>query len=147
MARDRHQQFDFLSGVHATDRSEADIIRPEVFDALDARLDRLSAVATHATKHFAHAATALSRQGRVLDNWGVEEAKNALCLLTETAELVGRWFLYSGVGDVLPTPHYDQFAYLDQPLIARETLPALQEQWQTFARETAVWPHIEDRAL
>ena len=143
-SRDRHEQFDFLSGVAADQRSEHDIIRPEIFDALEARLDRLAAVTDHADTHFAHAATEFSRQGRVLTNWGVTEARDALQLLTQTAELVGRWFVFTGVGDVLPTAQFDKFAYLDRPLIQPEGEERLEQAWDEFARDTARWPFIDD---
>jgi len=116
-SRQRHELFDFLSGVSADQRSERDLIRLEIFAALEARLDRLDAVTNHADTHFAHAATEFSRQGRVLQNWGVAEARESLRLLTQTAELVGRWFVNQGVGDILATAQFDKFAYLDRPLI------------------------------
>lgn len=146
-SQSRHEQFDFLSGVSAEQRAETDLIRPEIFDALEARLERLSHVADHANIHFAHAATEVSREGRTINNWGVDEARESLKLLTETAELIGRWFLNSGVGNVLPTPQYDQFEHLDQPLIVPETFSILRQQWDMFSEEVANWPYIEDSDL
>lgn len=145
--RIRHEEFDFLSGVSETARSESDLIRLSVFDRLEARLDRLSGVAQHATIYFAHPATKASREGRALTKWGAADAKAALQLLTETAELVGRWFLNSGVGNVLPAPQYDQFAHMDKPMASAETFPALQQQWDEFADETAWWPMIKGQEL
>ncbi|MBS0598838.1 MAG: hypothetical protein JSR92_16305 [Proteobacteria bacterium] len=143
-SRDRHKQFDFLSGVAADQRSEHDLIRPEIFEALEGRLDRLAAVADHADTHFAHAATEFSRRGRVLNNWGVTEARDALELLTQTAELVGRWFVFTGVGDILPTAQFDKFAHLDRPLIQPNSEERLEQVWDEFAAVTARWPFIDD---
>lgn len=145
--RIRHEQFDFLSGVSKDDRCEGDLIQPSIFDRLESRLSRLEDVAEHATIYFAHMATRVSREGRELENWGTDDAKAALQLLTETAQLVGRWFIHSSVGDVLPTPNYDQFAYLDKPMALTQTLADLQQQWDDFPTDTARWPMIEDREL
>lgn len=147
LSQNRHAQFDFLSGVPHDQRSEDDLVRAEIFDAFDARLAKLNRVADHATVNFAHAATEVSRQGRIINRWGTKEAREALQLLTETAELLGRWFLNSGVGDVLPIPQFDQFKHLEKPLIAPELFPALQEQWDDFAEQTANWPHIADNSI
>src|SRR5690606_15160212 len=108
---------------------------------------RLNDVAEHATIHFAHPASKSSRQGRELAAWGTADAKAALQLLTETAELVGRWFVNSGVGDVLPYPDHDQFAHLEKPMASLATIEKLRRQWDDFAAETAKWPMINDDEL
>lgn len=78
-----------------------------------------------------------------MEAWGLEQSKEALQSLTETAELVGRWFLSSGVGDILPVPQYDQFAFMDQPLATADGIDALREAWFAFGRETSQW-HMVD---
>lgn len=145
--RARHEQFDFLSGVSGRNRTEGDLIQPSIFERMEARLSRLDHVAEHATIYYAHPATAASRQGRELAKWGTTDAKVALQLLTETAELVGRWFVNSGVGDILPHPQYDQFAHLDKPMASAATVTDLQRQWDDFGAETVKWPMIEDIRL
>lgn len=142
----RHIEFDFLSGVAASARSPNDVIGDEVFERLEQRLCNLDAVATHATKYFAHAATDESRRGRVLGGWGPAEAKEALRTLVQTAELVGRWFLFRGVGSVLPTPQYDQFEFLNQPLWSGSSRP-LQEHWSALDDEISQWCLLEDANL
>lgn len=141
----RHTQFDWLSGTTPGSSSPDDLIREEIFDRLEARLAVLDGVSAHATVHYAHAATEASRNGRVLVQWGHTEAKDALKVLAETAELVGRWFCYSGIGDILPTPQYDQFRYLDR--LAPVPPERLQEQWDAFADEVSRWSFIEDDQL
>lgn len=143
----RHREFDFLSGFEADGRSQDDLIQPWVFDRLETRLARLKSVADHATIHFAHAATTTSRNGRGLEEWGLSDAGAALKLLAETAELVGRWFLYSGIGDVLPHPQYDQFAHLDKPLVASATISQLQAEWERFSEETEQWPFVRNESV
>lgn len=142
---ERHALFDPLRGVHEADRSPADVMRMEVFDLLDARLQGLANIADHASIHFAHAASTEGRQVWGLDAWWLERSKEALRSLTETAELVGRWFLISGVGDILPVPQYDQFAFIDQTLANAEAIKMLRDAWHAFGRETSQW-HMVDAA-
>lgn len=142
----RHAEFDWLAGVQSGTSSPDDLIREEVFDQLERRLSRLDAIADHATVLVAHSATDHSRQGRVLANWNLGEAKEALRQLTEIAELVGRWFCFSGVGTVLPTPQFNQFAYLDEPMLHGSVEP-LTRAWDTFAAEAEQWRRIENSRL
>ncbi|MGO1072724.1 hypothetical protein [Lysobacter sp. CA199] len=142
----RHAEFDWLSGTSPESRRPDDLIRNRVFQRLDARLDRLDSVAVHATKYFAHAANEASRDGNVLEKWGLREALEALKLLTQTAELVGRWFCGSGAGIVLPTPQYDQFEFLDQPMYEGDG-EALAAVWDEISSEIDEWPRIRNEDL
>lgn len=144
-SEDRHAQFDWLSGTTPGNSTPDDLIREEVFDRLEARLAPLDGVAAHATVHYAHAATEASRNGRVLAQWGQGEAKEALKVLAETAELVGRWFCYSGIGNILPTPQYDQFRFLDR--LAPISEEQLQQHWDDFDQEVDRWPFVDDQQL
>jgi hypothetical protein len=143
----RHEEFDFLSGVARDARTPNDLIDPSVFDRLAARLSRVDAIADHATVYFAHASTKESREGRELATFGPTDAKDALRILVETAELIGRWFLYRNVGDVLPTPQFDPFAHLDRPLLRSDDAPEMHAQWDAFAAETAQWAQLDDAEL
>ncbi len=142
----RHEEFDWLSGVASDARSPADLVREDVFIRLENRLGQLDQVADHATIFFAHAATEASRQGRVMDRWGPNEAKQSLQQVAEVAEFVGRWFCFTGIGDILPTAQYDQFEFLDQPLWPGDRA-LLHEQWDEFGEEVGRWPHIDNQAL
>lgn len=142
----RHEEFDWLSGVAPEDRAPTDLVREDVFTRLEARLGPLDEVADHATIFFAHAATEASRQGRVLDRWGLNEAKQSLQQVAEVAEFVGRWFCFTGIGDIMPTPQYDQFEFLDQPFW-RGDRAVLQEHWDAFGEEVGRWPYIDNQAL
>lgn len=142
----RHVEFDRLSGTTPGTSSDVDLIRVEVFDRLDARLARLDGVVEHATLHFAHAASEASRAGRVLDGWGLEQARVSLQDVAQVAELVGRWFCGSGIGSVLPTPQFDVFEHLDVPLFTGD--PAtLQATWDAFAAEAGGWHSIDHDIL
>jgi hypothetical protein len=143
----RHDEFDFLSGIARDARTPEDLIDANVFERLEARLARVDAIAEHATVYFAHASTKESREGRELASFGPNDAMEALQILVETAELIGRWFLYRGVGDVLATPQFDQFENLDKPLLADNQVEELRTQWDTFAERTALWPQINHSNL
>ncbi|MVF49008.1 hypothetical protein F9Z43_06615 [Pseudomonas monteilii] len=138
----RHEEFDWLSGVSAGASTPDDLIRIEIFDMLEARLDRLSSVIEHVNVDIAHAATEASRQGRILERWGLADAKQTLREIAEIAQVVGSWFCYSGAGTVLPAANFDQFAHLNSPLFQGDRAK-LQEIWTDFDREAQSW-HLVD---
>ncbi|EMG2117721.1 hypothetical protein ACV344_29810 [Pseudomonas aeruginosa] len=141
----RHDEFDWLSGVPSGRSRPDDIIREEVFDMLEARLDRLSKVIQHVNVEIAHAATEASRQGRVLDQWGLTDAKQAVREIAEVAHVVGNWFCFSGAGTMVPTPLFDQFAHLDRPLFTGD-ISRLQEVWNDVDREAQSWTLADPRS-
>lgn len=134
----RHAEFDWLSGVTVGTSTPDDTIRVEVFDMLEARLDRLSGIIEHVNAVVAHAATEASRAGRVLEHWGLPDAKRAVRQIAEVAQVVGNWFCFSGAGMVLPVPQFDQFAHLDAPLYTGDRA-RLQEVWDEFANDAQNW--------
>lgn len=138
----RHQEFDWLSGSPADQASRGDIIRVEVFNMLDTRLGRLSGVIDHVNVQIAHAATEASRAGRVLQRWGLSEAKQAVREIAEIAHVVGNWFCFSSAGTVLPHPQFDQFAHLDAPLYTGDRA-RLQAVWDAFAEEAGSWHRVD----
>lgn len=142
LAVKRHEEFDWLSGVSAGASRPDDLIRIEVFDMLESRLGRLSSVIEHVNVDIAHAATEASRQGRMLEKWGLFDAKHALREIAEIAQVVGTWFCYSGAGSVLPDANFDQFAHLGSPLFNGDRA-RLQEIWADFDREVQTW-HMVD---
>lgn len=142
LAVKRHEEFDWLSGVSAGASTPDDLIRIEVFDMLESRLGRLSSVIEHVNVDIAHAATEASRQGRMLERWGLADAKQALREIAEIAQVVDSWFCYSGAGTVLPAANFDQFAHLDSPLFQGDRAK-LQEIWTDFDREAQSWHRVD----
>ena len=142
----RHALFDWLSGTSPGTSTPDDLIREEVFDALEQRLARLGGVVDHVNVEIAHAATEASRHGRVLDRWGLGDAKAALKELVQIAELTGNWFCYSGIGTVLPTPQFNQFEHIDQPLFAGD-MARLHEVWNGIEAEASDWHDVEPSDL
>lgn len=141
-SRKRHAEFDWLSGTTPGTSTPDDLIRNEIFDMLEARLRRSLSVVEHVNVEIAHAATDASRQGRVLERWGLSDAKKAIRDLAELANVVGNWFCYSGTGTLVPLPQYDQFEHLDVPLYTGDRA-RLQEVWNEFDRESQQWHKVD----
>jgi len=142
----RHAEFDWLSGTTPHTSNPDDLIREDVFDALERRLFQLEGVVEHVNVEIAHAATEASRQGRVLDRWGLNDAKAALKELAQIAQFAGNWFCFGSVGTVLPVPQFDQFEHLDQPLFNGNT-DDLQAIWNAFDEEVGQWHDVDPRNL
>lgn len=142
LSEDRHALFDQLSGVTLGASLPTDIIRDEVFERMLSRLDGLDHVVQHAHTMIAHAATEASRNGRVLEHWDLPSAKESIRELAQIAELVGAWFCASGIGNVLPTPQFDQFEHLEQPLYAGDK-DKLQAIWDELDHEISQWHSVD----
>lgn len=146
LSRHRHELFDWLSGTSREEAAADDVIREEVFETLERRLARLDSVMDHVNVQIAHAATDVSRQGRTLDRWGLEDAKAAIKELAVIAQVAGEWFCNSGIGTVLPHPQFNQFANLDQPFFAGDP-SLLQQVWNDLESEIGQWHLVDPRAL
>lgn len=145
-SRRRHAVFDWLSGTTPQSSRPDDVIREEVFETLGRRLARLDGVVEHVNVEVAHAATEFSRTGRVLEQWNLNDAKDAIKELAQIAQLAGEWFCYSGIGTVLPHPQFDQFAHLDQPLFVGDVQP-LQDTWDALESEISQWHDVDLETL
>jgi len=144
LSAQRHVLFDWLSGTEPGASCPNDVIREEVFNLLSAKLAGLANVLGHVNVDIAHAATEASREGRVLEKWGVPEARLALQQIAEVAEVVGNWFCFSGIGTVLPHPQFDQFAHIGAPLFDGD-VTRLQAIWDDFEREAGQWHRVDPR--
>lgn len=106
------------------------------------RLERLSSVIDHVNVEIAHAATEASRQGRVLERWGLIDAKHVMREIVEVAYVVGSWFCHSGAGTVLPVAQFDQFKHLDSPMFTGDRV-RLEAVWAEFDREAQQWNQVD----
>lgn len=138
----RHLLFDHLSGTTPGASTPHDLIREEVFENLSSRLRTVDHVIDHVNTQIAHAATEASRSGRVLEHWDLLAAKQSIKELAQLAELAGDWFCASGIGTVLPTPQFDQFEHLEQPLFAGDK-GELQKIWDDLNQEISQWHSID----
>jgi hypothetical protein len=95
----------------------------------------------YVNKFVAHAATPQTRQAVNADNVAITlkqlwHAHEAIC---KVAAFVSVYLLTGTAYPFLPVPQYDQFAYIDRPLVGTENIPALREAWRSYEEETNKW--------
>jgi len=139
----RHEQIDRLAGTSEQSRSPGDCVSSDVFVRLQKKLgDATSEVKKCVDKFVAHAATLESRSYARMQDIGLTlnhlwEAHKSLCQVTHFVSVV---LLGDSMGPPLPTPQYDQFAYIDRPLVTTEKVAFLEEEWRKYSKETQEWP-------
>lgn len=136
-----HEHFDFLSNATAENRSESDLLEVSIVQKAETRLAKLNSIKEHVTVHLAHAGNTTSREGKILDNFGIREARECLKELKEVADLVGMWFCRaSGAG----LAHFmgDLFEGLDIPMIETDKVPELEKVWREIDQEVSTW-HLD----
>lgn len=139
-----HEHFDFLSGTMAENRSEDDHMDLRIIERAEARVAKLDSIADHVTVHLAHSGNTTSREGKLLDNFGMPEARECLKELKEIADLVGMWFCRaSGAG--LATFIGEKFEGLDVAMIETEQIPELERIWQEVDQDVAAWHMDRDQ--
>jgi len=138
----RHEQIDRLAGVQAQDRQPGDTVREKVFLNLEKKIKKATEdVKCHVKKFIAHAATPDSRATVGTDEAGLTlnhlwQAHQHLC---EVAGFLAIYVLGDSFPDPLPIPQYDQFKYIDKPLIDKSEIGALRELWDQLDRECRGW--------
>ena len=138
----RHQDVDRLADVAPTARSPEDTILAEVFTNLLAKLkDPCLKVKDHVDKFIAHAATPESRAGVRADEAGL-----ALNLLWESHRILCQVISFLSVHifggasfHPLPYPQFDQFQYIDKPLVAPDKVEGLRALWKQYENESHDW--------
>ncbi len=140
--RSRHEQIDALCGIGADQRKPSDIIRGEVFDYLIKRVNEASEnVNLRVKKYIAHAATPESREYSKADEvlitlghlWDVHK------VICQVANFTDVYLLSRASHTFLPTPQYDQFQFIENPLLASENIEQLNNAWREFEKETESW--------
>lgn len=140
--KQRHEELDCLCGVDKNIRSPTDSIVPKVFDLLkDKILRACENIHDHADKFVAHAASPDSRQIINADNIKISlthlwQAHEIIC---RSANFIAVYLLTGGVHFVLPVPQYNQFAYIERPLISADKIRQLAEIWDKYEKETHQW--------
>ncbi len=129
----RHEQIDRLAGVEATNRGHSDMIAEQVFLDLRAKVEAAcKEVIEHATKFIAHSASPDSRASVKADETRITlghiwAAHKSLC---EVASFIALVLLRDSCPGFLPIPQYDQFKYMDRPLIESSQFEELHKLWQ-----------------
>ena len=138
----RHEDLDRLCQVRSDARQPQDTIQEIVLDRLLQRLDdACSRLDTHVNKFIAHSATPGSRaivgaDSAVLTYGHLWEAHQAVC---EVASFINVHLLGGPSLHPLATPQFDQFRFIERPLVSKEKVDALRQAWKATEREMHEW--------
>jgi hypothetical protein len=141
-SENRHAVIDKLSGTKPSARAASDQINPVIFDRLIEKVERASRrIAVIVNKLVAHAATPVSRGrgsgSRLKTTLGeLWDAHRAIC---QVASFLSVQILGDANYGGLPVPQYDQFQYLDRPLVSGREVQHLRQVWIDYERETQNW--------
>lgn len=138
----RHETFDLLSGVDASDRQRGDLVREEVFQTLNAWLDNSPAAhfTTLSHKFFAHAADmqslgALKYSGIKLDD--VAAAQRAI-IRVERA-ITDEILFVAEPHEVVPTMPLGLFQKLQFPYCTMDSIAEMDKFWDALTKERNQW--------
>ncbi len=138
----RHETIDKLAGVDPSQRSRHDSIHLEVFVKLTKMVwDVCEDVARHVNKLIVHAASPEDRKPISLGEltitlghlWDAHE------VIYKVANFVSVYLLYGSSFGGLAIPQYNQFKYIERPLVKAENIQDLREEWQRYEKETRDW--------
>ncbi len=138
----RHGHIDRLAKVEEQARSRDDRIPIDVFSALESRvISTCKDVSMLVSKQIAHSA---SPQSRAIVNADevrltlqqLEDAHRALC---EVASFLAIYVLGDAMAGYLATPQYDQFEYLDRPLVEKSDIAKLDSLWLKLHNKYHAW--------
>jgi hypothetical protein len=138
----RHEQIDEMSGAKQPQRADQDTIQVRIFDCLLARLKKASKdLSQQVDQYLAHAATPESRAGRKTDDLSITlhhhyDAHRVLC---EIVNFVSIWLLNDTHLGFLAIPQFDQFQYMDSPLVETKNIGSLRAIWDGFKEEINTW--------
>lgn len=138
----RHMDIDALSGTKPERRAETDSVRKEIFRVLLTRFDKAcSEIELYTNKFLAHAATPESRAAENADSVKVTLAHiyDAHKVICEIANFVSISLLGESNVVGLATPQFDQFEYIDRPLVTDDQIDELRNVWEAFEKEAREW--------
>jgi hypothetical protein len=139
---------DKLAGVTADDRKPSDRPRAGVFANLKYMLRSCERVVTYCHKFIAHAATPESRAAAYSDDEPsmtlvhLYRAQETIC---KVANFVSVHLLGGSERSFLATPQFDQFRYIDKPLVEEGQLQVLVDAWDGYDEEVDQWRWVGKR--
>jgi hypothetical protein len=139
---ERHAHINFLAGVSAERHAPDDGVGPVVMERLKEKVTYATKdLRVYVNKFLAHAATPGSRQVVEADNLRITlnrlyQAHKAIC---KVANFVSIYILGESSIGGLAHPIYDQFAYIDKPLVTAHGIAALRKVWDEYDKETHQW--------
>lgn len=138
----RHEAIDGLSGVSAEQRKPSDVVRIKVLDYLikslkDASID----INLYATRYIAHLATPQSREGYKADGASITlghlwDAHKVIC---QVANFVDSHMLTGSGHSFLAVPQFNNFEFIEKPLVSNSNIEVLNRAWDDFSKETSSW--------
>jgi hypothetical protein len=127
----RHKHIDEIAGVKKDKRSPEDRPTASLFPWLLSCFDCCKPIKTYVNKFVAHAALPEDRT-----NWEADDIKITLgdieqvnYILCSVAEFVGIYFLNKSLGNFSATPQFDQFEYMERPLIKTQNQKQQLHDW------------------
>ncbi len=140
-SEERHEQIDRLAGVGPGTRSPEDRVQDTVFKNLQSKLtESCGDVKVTVDKFLAHAATPESRGTTKADQVTLGAILNAQQAICQIASFVSINLLGHAQLCPLARPIFDQFQYVDRPLVAdKRGVEKLRAEWVQFERRTLPW--------
>lgn len=140
----RHKHIDRLCGVDETERKPSDTVRAELLSQLETYVRRdVDDVRQYVHKFLAHAADVNSRRQKQAD-----DLKMTYGHLLAAHEVIGKTIHFIAVemlggssGAFLPVMAFDQFEYIDRPLVTPDKVDNLRQAWRKYEKETEDWQH------
>jgi len=131
----RHEEADRLAGITRDKRAAHDTISEMVFNNLLKKVEAACQdIRKYVDKFIAHAATPKSRETIEADKLSItlkhiREAHQQLCQVTHFLSV---YVLGDACIEFLATPQYDQFKYIERPLISDADKENLRKVWRDF---------------
>jgi hypothetical protein len=143
-SKHRHGVIDELCGVAQKNRSPNDVPDVRIVDGLLRKLDLLEPACTYADKFIAHAS---SVDSRTRSSSELEITLSSLLEMQKTVSkvvvLLDRYFIDGGYTQHLAVPQYDQFQYLDEPLIRSTDSNTAIEAWNRYDEMIRSWSEVD----
>lgn len=146
----RHLHIDALCGVGPGQRSPGDSVRQDLLRRLkDSLVSSGEDITKYVNKFIAHAATSQSRATADADHCEVTFGHlwNSQKTICKTANLASVCLLGGADYHFLPVPQYNQFEYIERPLVASTNIPRLRETWCAYIQETQDYCRLDCAVL
>jgi len=139
---DRHKQIDFLAGVDYIDRSPSDCIRRKILINIRKRLiENGEDIIKYTNRYVAHATKKESGNNRNIDEipFSLNDLWRAHKNICEMTNFINLYILIGANYGFLAIPQFNQFKYIDKPLVASENIQVLKDVWDEYNKETFNW--------
>jgi hypothetical protein len=140
-----NSQFDRIATGTSSSRSDADCVHPALLEGLIRILDDAHKdIIKYANKYIAHAAAPNDRKLANADSIKltlahIREAERTIC---QVINFISAFLLAGTNYQFLAIPQYDQFEFIDAPLIASEGIPKLRSKWAELESQLGTAPEL-----